>query len=136
MSKVQKLVAKWRLLPILSLLLLAMILAACGAQTPSLDVPAVDPDTEEAADAPAADTSAGESSSAETEAAAPADLSAMEAPMLAEMVASGDLPPLEERLPATPYEVTPPEEPGVYGGIWDAAVTGQADMNGFISYSH
>jgi peptide/nickel transport system substrate-binding protein len=112
-----------------------MVLAACGAETPSLDVPAADPNVEEAADTgQAADTeAAADAPAAET---AAADLSATEAPMLAEMVAAGELPPLEERLPTTPYEVTPLEQPGVYGGIWDAAVTGQADMNGFISYSH
>jgi peptide/nickel transport system substrate-binding protein len=141
MSKHQKLVAKWKLLPILSLLLLALFIAACGADTPTLDVPAADPDTEEAADTggtagseQAADTPAAGTSGGS--AAAPGDLSAKEAPILAEKVAAGELPPLEERLPATPYVVTPLEQPGEYGGIWDAAVTGQADMNGFISYSH
>ena len=50
--------------------------------------------------APADDTAAAEETTQE-EAAAPMD-DAMEAPMLAEMVASGELPPLEERIPANP----------------------------------
>ena len=39
-----------------------------------------------------------------------------EAPMLADMVAAGDLPPVEERLPAEPVVVEPLESVGVYGG--------------------
>ena len=36
--------------------------------------------------------------------------------MLADMVAAGDLPPVEERLPADPYVVVPYQEIGQYGG--------------------
>lgn len=39
-----------------------------------------------------------------------------EAPMLAEMVAAGTLPRLEERLPANPLVMTPTNEIGTYGG--------------------
>jgi peptide/nickel transport system substrate-binding protein len=39
-----------------------------------------------------------------------------EAPMLTEMVASGELPPLGERLPVTPLVVEPIDEIGTYGG--------------------
>ena len=39
-----------------------------------------------------------------------------EAPMLAEQVAAGDLPPVEERLPAQPVVVQPLESIGEYGG--------------------
>ncbi len=39
-----------------------------------------------------------------------------EAPMLAERVAAGELPPVEERLPANPLVVQPLEQVGVYGG--------------------
>lgn len=44
------------------------------------------------------------------------DRSQVEAPMLAEMVAEGDLPPVEERLPADPAELYVIGEPGQYGG--------------------
>ncbi len=39
-----------------------------------------------------------------------------EAPMLADMVAAGDLPPVEERLPENPVVMEPLEEIGTYGG--------------------
>ena len=39
-----------------------------------------------------------------------------EAPMLAEMVASGDLPPVDDRLPENPVILTPLIEIGTYGG--------------------
>ena len=39
-----------------------------------------------------------------------------EAPMLAERVAAGELPPVEERLPANPLVVQPLDQVGVYGG--------------------
>lgn len=45
-----------------------------------------------------------------------------EAPMLAEMVAAGDLPPVEERLPAKPFVRQVHSEIGTYGGTlnkWD-----------------
>ena len=41
-----------------------------------------------------------------------------EAPMLAERVASGDLPPLAERLPANPRVVDSIDGVGRYGGVW------------------
>ncbi len=43
-----------------------------------------------------------------------------EAPMLAEMVAAGSLPPVAERLPAQPVVLEPVEEIGQYGGTWHA----------------
>ncbi len=42
-----------------------------------------------------------------------------EAPMFRIMVAAGELPPIEERLPEEPLVVTPIEEIGQYGGILD-----------------
>ncbi len=41
-----------------------------------------------------------------------------EAPMLAELVKAGKLPPVEERLPQEPLVVQPLEEIGQYGGRW------------------
>ena len=52
-----------------------------------------------------------------------------EAPMLAEMVAAGDLPPVEERLP-NPEDVLviqPLNEIGKYGGTWQRGFTGPGD---------
>ena len=54
-----------------------------------------------------------------------------EAPMLAEMVAAGTLPPVEERLPANPRVVEPLDSVGVYGGIWNRAWRGITDYHCF-----
>ena len=52
-----------------------------------------------------------------------------EAPMLAEMVAAGDLPPIEERLPNAEdiLVIEPVHEIGKYGGTWYRGFTGPAD---------
>lgn len=50
-----------------------------------------------------------------------------QAPMLAALVESGDLPPLEDRLPAEPLVVEPVEEIGVYGGEWRSALLSVSD---------
>jgi peptide/nickel transport system substrate-binding protein len=47
--------------------------------------------------------------------------------MLAEMVDSGELPPVEERLPAEPLVIQPAEMIGQYGGILRRAFTGPGD---------
>lgn len=111
----------------LLLAFLVVLLAACSptAPPPAADVPA--------ADVPAAD----EETASDSEEAPSAEIAdGKEAPMLAEKVAAGELPPLDERLPVNPVVVQPLGELGVYGGVWDQAVTGQADANGAISYSH
>src|SRR4051794_37692735 len=50
-----------------------------------------------------------------------------QAPMLDELVPSGALPPLEERLPANPLVITPVESVGTYGGTWHSALRGGLD---------
>lgn len=97
-----------RLLSMLLIALLLTLLVACN-------VPA--------AEAPAEAAPASEGAAPTSEAAAPAaDLSQVEAPMLAEKVAAGELPPLEERLPANPLVVEPYESLGQYGGAWKIGV--------------
>jgi peptide/nickel transport system substrate-binding protein len=59
------------------------------------------------------------------------DMTYNEAPMLAEKVASGDLPPVAERLPANPMVVEPIDSVGVYGGIWNRAWRGVNDFHAF-----
>lgn len=66
------------------------------------------------------------------ETAAPME-SGNESPMLAEMVAAGELPPLEERLPVNPVVVEPRERIGDYGGELFLAVTG---LRGFGTDLH
>lgn len=54
-----------------------------------------------------------------------------EAPLLAEKVAAGDLPPVEERLPAHPLVIQPAEMIGTYGGILRGAFTGPGDRQNY-----
>jgi hypothetical protein len=57
--------------------------------------------------------------------------------MLAERVASGDLPTVEERLPANPIVIEPNESLGEYGGIWHRAWRGINDFHAYgrITYA-
>ena len=50
-----------------------------------------------------------------------------EAPMLAELVKAGKLPPVERRIPAEPMVWQPLNEIGKYGGTWRRAFTGPAN---------
>jgi peptide/nickel transport system substrate-binding protein len=50
-----------------------------------------------------------------------------EAPALAELVKSGKLPPVEQRIPEEPMVVKPLHSVGKYGGTWRRAFTGPAD---------
>jgi len=54
-----------------------------------------------------------------------------EAPMLAEKVAAGELPPVAERLPKDPAVVEPVDSVGVYGGVWHRAWRGVNDFHAF-----
>jgi peptide/nickel transport system substrate-binding protein len=51
-----------------------------------------------------------------------------EAPMLAQLVKAGKLPPVEQRLPEEPMVIKPLHEIGRYGGTWRRAFTGPADL--------
>lgn len=51
-----------------------------------------------------------------------------ESPMLAERVARGELPPVEERLPAEPEVVEPVESIGRHGGAWRRVAMGGRDI--------
>ncbi|MEZ4637678.1 MAG: ABC transporter substrate-binding protein [Caldilineaceae bacterium] len=99
---------KFRWPALMAVLVLGLVLAACAPAAP--------------ADAP----SAAEPAAAEP-AAPVADTAAKEAPMLAEMVAAGELPPLEERIPTNPMVVTPVESLGEYGGTWRTGLRGGQD---------
>jgi peptide/nickel transport system substrate-binding protein len=50
-----------------------------------------------------------------------------EAPELAQLVQQGKLPPVEQRLPASPRVLKPLEETGQYGGVWRRGFRGLAD---------
>jgi peptide/nickel transport system substrate-binding protein len=47
---------------------------------------------------------------------------------LAELVVSGELPPIEERLPVNPMIIQPVERVGIYGGTWRMGVRGYTDI--------
>ncbi len=53
-----------------------------------------------------------------------------EAPMLAELVKAGKLPPVEERLPKDPLVLPVVKEIGVYGGTWRRVHIGASDIGG------
>ncbi len=99
---------------VLGVLVVAM-LAACSAPAPA--AAPVEPAAEAAAPADAAP------------AAVPGQYN--EAPQLAELVQQGQLPPVDQRLPAEPLVVTPRDEVGKYGGEQHGAAfgprTGQLD---------
>ncbi|MGQ9555613.1 MAG: ABC transporter substrate-binding protein [Anaerolineae bacterium] len=84
-------------------------------------VPTAAPTTPPTAAATVAATEA--AAVAEATTAAPA-AKYSEAPMLAEMVAAGTLPPVDERLPKEPLVVQPVAEVGQYGGEWKTVTTG------------
>ncbi|MCC9076591.1 ABC transporter substrate-binding protein [Litorilinea aerophila] len=105
------------------------VLAACGGGgTPEAAPPAA-----EATTAPAA----GEGGAAASAGAAPSQYN--EAPMLAELVAQGQLPPVDERLPKNPRVIPVVEEIGEYGGTWFRAAVGPGDagiLNSRLSYEN
>ncbi|MFN8561747.1 MAG: ABC transporter substrate-binding protein [Anaerolineae bacterium] len=59
------------------------------------------------------------------------DMEYHEAPILAEQVSAGTLPPLADRLPANPRVVEPVDSIGVYGGVWHRAWRGINDFHAF-----
>ena len=50
-----------------------------------------------------------------------------EAPMLAELVKAGKLPPVEQRVPQEPLVIKPVHSIGKYGGTWRRGFTGPGD---------
>ena len=113
------------LLTVLSILLIvSFVLSGCATSTPAAPTaapvePTAVPAAVEPAKAPEA-TAVPEPASKYTE-----------APMLADLVKDGKLPPVDERLPKDPYVITVPEV-GKYGGVWHRGFTGPSDRNGLI----
>jgi len=57
-----------------------------------------------------------------------------EAPSLAEQVAAGNLPPVDERLPNNPEVITPLESVGTYGGTIRRFLSGSNDHNSILRF--
>jgi peptide/nickel transport system substrate-binding protein len=105
----------------------AGLLAACGAPpAPPAAAPTAAPGAAVATSAPALAPAA----PVATAAPAVAPSTFTEAPMLAERVKAGTLPPVAERLPAQPFVVEVLDEIGQYGGEW--AMSMQEDDNVLI----
>ena len=95
----------------------SLAVAACtggGGEQAAEDMPAPAAETGSEAPAPAASSPGGYN----------------EAPMLAEMVASGELPPIDERLPANPLVLDGMEGIGNYGGSMRRGFKGVSDRWG------
>jgi len=101
-------------------LLLSMVLSACAPATTAAPVATEEPTVE----AP---------TSTDTPAAPPSKFS--ESPMLAEKVAAGELPPVDERLPENPAVVKSLSgEQGVYGGELRTGFTGNSPDWGAFTF--
>ena len=101
------------------LILVVLLLSACGTPEPT-EVPATEAPTEEAPAATAVP---------ETEEPEPVS-KYQEAPMLAAKVDAGELPPVDERLPANPMVIAPLVEQGQYGGELKYGFTGDPTWGG------
>ncbi|MEZ4770489.1 MAG: ABC transporter substrate-binding protein [Caldilineales bacterium] len=118
------------------LVLLALVLAGCGAPAatpaPPAEQPAAQqPEATQAATEPAATEAPAEPAATE----APAEPAAMEskyheAPMLADLVAGGELPSVDQRLPDEPL-VEEVAQVGKYGGILRRGFLGPSDHNNY-----
>jgi peptide/nickel transport system substrate-binding protein len=106
------------------------VLAACGGapEVAPTSAPAAAAPT---AAAPAAAAPTAAAPAAATAAPAAAATTAKEAPMLAELVKAGKLPPIEQRLPLEPLVVQPVESVGKYGGTWRHAWKGIKDYHSY-----
>jgi peptide/nickel transport system substrate-binding protein len=116
----------------------ATVSACAGQPTPAPAAPtaAPAPKAAEPTKAPAAPTAAPAATKApeptkapaaapaatKAPAAAPAASQFKEAPMLADLVKAGKLPPIEKRLPPTPQVIKPIQEVGQYGGTMRIAI--------------
>ena len=89
--------------------------AACGPSPTEETTP--EPEVEEPTVAPTKEEEVPEAPSVSTK----------QSPIFQEMVESGELPPLAERMPVDPLVVVPHEKVGTYGQTWRSGSTGRAD---------
>lgn len=127
-------VSRREFLRVSALITAGTIAAACAPTTPSPAAePTVGPATEtpEPTTAPTEGAATTAPTAVETPTEAAPQAAYQEPPSLAELVAAGDLPPLEERLPEDPLVVPPIEEIGQYGGTWRRAFRGVSDFHAY-----
>jgi peptide/nickel transport system substrate-binding protein len=67
-----------------------------------------------------------------TEPPAPPASKYNEAPVLADQVKAGSLPPVDQRLPNEPLVVEGSDGVGKYGGVWRRGFTGPSDYNNYV----
>lgn len=107
---------------------LVLLLAACGGGAPQAEEAAAPAPAEAVAPAEADDSAAPEPAAAVSD--------SHEAPMLAERVAAGELPPLEERIPAEPLIIDLPwAQIGQYGGTLKRTTT-SSDLSDTSQYMY
>src|SRR5262249_10325887 len=104
----------------------AGLLAACSPSAPTAPTAAPATAVPKPTTAPAPPAQA-----APTLAPAVAPSKFAEAPALAQMVKAGQLPAVEQRLPANPQVVQPYQQVGNYGGTWRLAWKGPADFHAY-----
>jgi peptide/nickel transport system substrate-binding protein len=126
------------------LLLVVMLITACSTsvpQTPEVapaETEATEPEPEPTAtEAPAEPEDEPEDEEEPTEEPTPDEAASPsskfnESPMLAAMVEAGELPPVDERLPANPRVVDPLVEIGQYGGDLQYGFTGSPTWGGLL----
>ena len=128
----------------------AALAAACGQPAPPITAPTAAPPAaaQKPADTPQPAVAATATTSTTTAPAASGNLPQVitdasrtpkqlkEAPMLAEQVKAGKLPPVEQRLPQEPLVLQPTNEVGKYGGNWRMAFTGPADKQNMERHNH
>jgi peptide/nickel transport system substrate-binding protein len=105
----------------------ATLAAACTAPSPAPSAPGPAAPTQAPVVAPTIPTGSG---SAPTAPAGEAPSQYNEAPMLAERVAAGELPPVDERLPVNPVVWPVWDSIGLYGGTMRRSHSGTSDAAG------
>jgi len=106
----------------------ATIAAACAQPTPAVEPTAA---PAEPTTAPVEPTTAPVEAPTTAPEAPPSKFK--ESPMLAERVAKGELPPVDERVPENPFVIEGLDGIGNFGGTWRTSFSGQAD-GGTISH--
>ncbi len=114
------------------LMVLTLALAACNAAPAPTQAPAEKPAATEAPATKPTEAPAAKPTEAPAAEAPAAESKYKEAPMLAEMVKAGELPPVDERLPEEPLVEEVAKDIGQYGGTLRRAFLGPSDHNNYV----